>query len=171
MSSPGHRINMLADDITHVGIGAVFGEPETKAAGAPRPVFLTQNFYGKPGAEKLPADLAGTVRREVDEVRKSAGIGPVRWDQRVARVAQMTADDVASGGGRFSDDEQAERVYALGYASLERRRVEAGTWRALSTLDLWKGKLDAHVGIGVAPLPAKKGGGVVMIVFLVRKDG
>lgn len=33
MASPGYRINILAADVTHVGIGAVIGAPETAAAG------------------------------------------------------------------------------------------------------------------------------------------
>jgi uncharacterized protein YkwD len=166
MSSPGHRINMLAEDITHVGIGVVFGAPETKAKGAPRPIFLTQNFYAKPGAEKVPADIAGAVREQVDQARKRSGLAPIRWDSRVGKIAQIRADELASGRPKLSDEEMAQRVYALGYDAVERRRVEAASWRAMSTVDLWKGPVQPHVGIGVAQVGDK----VVMIVLMVSKD-
>lgn len=42
MSSPGHRDNILASAITHVGVGVAFGKREGKAI----PIFVTQVFAG-----------------------------------------------------------------------------------------------------------------------------
>src|SRR5690606_1505642 len=78
MNSPGHRANLIAEDVTHVGIGVVFGDPESTAADAPRPVFLTQNFYAKPGAD-LPDKPSESLRERVDAVRKANGKQPLTW--------------------------------------------------------------------------------------------
>jgi uncharacterized protein YkwD len=79
LRSPGHRANMLADDVTEVGIGVVFGAPESDAPGAPRPVFLTQNFHRPPG-EGAPTDakLQPTLRARIDRARADAGLPPAR---------------------------------------------------------------------------------------------
>lgn len=45
MDSAGHRANMLAEDVTHVGIGVTYGPPEGEGW---RPVYLTQVMY-RPG--------------------------------------------------------------------------------------------------------------------------
>ncbi len=45
MDSAGHRANMLAEDVTHVGIGVAYGPPEGQGW---RPVYLTQVMY-RPG--------------------------------------------------------------------------------------------------------------------------
>ena len=80
MASPGHRVNILADDVTHVGIGAVIGPPETDAPGAPRPIFLTQNFFSKLG-DDVPADPVAALQAKVDDQRRAGGLAPVTWEK------------------------------------------------------------------------------------------
>jgi uncharacterized protein YkwD len=164
MNSPGHRVNILAADVTHVGIGVVFGEPETDAKGAPRPVFLTQNFYSKPGAD-VPRDLPREIRRQVDDQRKEAGLAALRWDGRASALAQQRADALANDKAAMPDEELADALFKLGFSAIERRQVETDNWRALSTLDLWSAPDGIRCGLGIAQLPEARGGGFILILL------
>jgi uncharacterized protein YkwD len=164
MNSPGHRANLLAADVTHVGIGVVFGEPESSAANAPRPVFLTQNFYAKPGAD-VPAKPSSALRDRVDEQRVAAGLGRVKWNQAMNQIAQRRADGAAGIGPGMSDEDLREQLAGLGLASLEQHQVAAGSFEGLVMLDVWAGlPSDAKVGVGVAAA----GEDIVMVILVGR---
>lgn len=164
MNSPGHRANLLAADVTHVGIGVVFGEPESTAANAPRPVFLTQNFYAKPGAD-VPAKPSSALRDRVDEQRVAAGLGRVKWNQAMNQIAQRRADGAAGIGPGMSDEDLREQLAGLGLASLEQHQVAAGSFEGLVALDVWAGlPSEAKVGVGVAAA----GDDIVMVILVGR---
>lgn len=149
MNSPGHRVNIVAPDVSHVGIGVVISEPETNVPGAPRPVFATQNFFRKPGAG-APSDdaLVPTMHARVDAVRKSAGVPAAKWDPGLDAIAMRVAQAYARGRppGSFDAD-----VFALGYQAVETHRVESPDFEALSTIDVWK-QQPLHAGIGIVPV-------------------
>lgn len=168
MNSPGHRANLVAPDITHVGIGVVFGPPESGAADAPRPVFLTQNFYAKRGAD-APARPAQALRGRIDDDRRAAGLAPLGWYPALGKLAQQRADAVAGLAPPLDDSEFQARFGELGLKSIESHQVGAGTFASLATLDLWR-QLDgdARIGIGVAQIDEGQGGGLVMIVLVGR---
>lgn len=164
MGSPGHRANILADDVTHVGIAAVVGEPETDMEGAPRPVFLTQNFYKKPGAGAPTGDLAGGLRGRVDERRASAQLPAVRWDEGLGEIAQGYAEAV--GRGRPPPKGYDQEAFALGYASVEVHRVSSIDFDALAGVELWSvPQLEA--GLGVVRTKERGGGETFLVVVLV----
>lgn len=164
MNSPGHRANLLAADVTHVGIGVVFGEPESSAANAPRPVFLTQNFYAKPGAD-VPVKPSSALRDRVDEQRVAAGLGRVKWNQAMNQIAQRRADGTAGLGPGMSDEDLREQLAGLGLGSLEQHQVSAGSFEGLVALDLWAGlPSEAKVGVGVAAA----GEDIVMVILVGR---
>ncbi|WP_146157756.1 CAP domain-containing protein [Enhygromyxa salina] len=166
MNSPGHRANLLADDVTHVGIGVVFGEPESTAADAPRPVFLTQNFYAKLGAD-TPARPGTALRDRVDEQRKAEGQAGVAWVAALNKIAQRRADGAAGIGPGISDDELQAQVFGVGLQSLEQHQVTAGSFADLLSLELWTQlPATAKVGVGVAQPGAGKG---LVMVLLVGK--
>lgn len=164
MNSPGHRANLLAEDITHVGIGVVFGEPESSAPDAPRPVFLTQNFYAKPGAD-VPAKPSTALRDRVDAARASAGLTKLEWNATLNQLAQRRADAAAGVGPALGDEELREQVFGAGLRSLEQHQVGAGSFEALASLDLWT-QLgdDAKLGLGVA----SNGGELVLVILVGR---
>jgi len=163
MSSPGHRGNLLADDVTHVGIGVVVGSEDPEAPGAPRPLFVTQNFFKKPGAG-APRDgqLAPTIRARVDGARTQRGLAAVAWDDGLDVVANTLAARVAAGRRLPSGWEQ--EVFDLGYETVETHQVTAPDFDALPGVDLFFGPQLA-AGVGVARQP--KDQGFVMIVLVV----
>jgi hypothetical protein len=149
MNSPGHRVNIVATDVSHVGIGVVIAAPETDVPGAPRPVFATQNFFRKPGAG-APNDeeLVPTMRVRVDAARKAARLPPATWDAGLDAIALRVARAHARGRtpGRFDAE-----VFDLGYRSVETHRVESPDFEALATIDVWKQR-PLHGGIGIVPV-------------------
>ncbi len=147
MHSPGHRVNVLATDVTHVGIGVVIGEPESDGQGAPRPVFLTQNFFKPPGAGAPPAaELVPTLRTRVDARRRAQSLAPVEWDERMDAVATRIAQ--AHARGRPTPKGFEKDVFALGYGGVDTHIVGSGDFDQLANLALWGGVL-GPVGLGV----------------------
>jgi len=171
MNSPGHRVNMLSQDVSHVGIGVVIGVPESNIQGAPRPIFATLNFYRKPGMGGA-SDLPGTLMRRVDAMRAGRNFGPAPWDQGLAKLAQRQADAVARGQEEAGVVAGFERdVFALGYRSVDRHRVDASDDEAFVKLDVWAGPLAGAVGVGVARARPETGrdGRFVLVVLVAKK--
>lgn len=165
MSSPGHRVNILADDVTHVGVGVVIGPEDPEVPGAPRPLFVTQNFFKKPGAG-APRDgqLAPTIRARVDGARAQRGLPGAQWDDGLDAVAATLAERVAAGRRLPSGWEN--EVFDLGYETVTTHQVSGADFDQLSGVDLFV-EPSLAAGVGVARLP--RDAGFVMIVLSVGK--
>ena len=167
MASPGHRVNILAADVTHIGIGCVEAEPEGNAPGAPRAIFCTQNFFKKPGAGAPPdRKLVSTMRGKVDEARARMSIPPAQWDRGLDAVAGRAARAVASNGRMPKGWEQD--VFDLGYASVETHQVRSPDFDALSTVKVWTQPALA-AGIGIARVRERDGDAFLMIVLVAER--
>jgi uncharacterized protein YkwD len=166
MNSPGHRANLIAEDVTHVGIGVVFGDPESTAADAPRPVFLTQNFYAKPGSD-VPDKPSQELREQVDAARKSAGKQPLAWDGPLGKLAQARADAAVGIGPAMSDEDFNEQLVNLGLSALSQHQVSSGTFHGLLSLELWM-EFDANAKVGIGVARAGKGEGLLLVILVGR---
>ncbi len=164
MNSPGHRANLLAEDVTHVGIGVVFGEPESTAANAPRPVFLTQNFYAKPGAD-APRNPGPALRTKIDQIREDLSLAKLGWHAGLGKLAQARAEAITGQGPAMDDDDYRERIGELGMTSLEQHQVSGGNFAALVELELWQ-QLDGKAKVGIGVAQAKQGGGLVLVILV-----
>lgn len=165
MASPGHRINILSPDVTHVGIGAVFGPPESSAPEAPRPILLTQNYYAKLGADAPTSDLPGALRRRVDALREGKGLRPIAWHRGLSEAAQAYAEGIAGGTeGRAAERYQA-MIGALGFPAVETHRVVAPSFASLDGFRLWAEAAPGTLGVGVAKVAkGKEAGSLIAIV-------
>jgi len=171
MRSPGHRINILAPDVTHVGVGAVLGEAEADVAGAPRPVFATQNLYKKPGAGAPPdRELASTLQRRVDDLRREAGLPPLQWDAGLTKLAARGA--TAVGAGRELPTGMDSEVFALGFVSLQSHRLATPDFDALTTVALWREDIAGAVGLAVVRVKATRttDASFVAVVFVAGRE-
>lgn len=148
LRSPGHRANMLAADVTEVGIGVVVGAPESDAPGAPRPVFLTQNFHRPPG-EGAPAEekLQPTLRTRIDRARTLAGLPAARWERDLDAIAGELAR--AKATGRRPPRNWAERVFAAGHSDVAEHQLQSADFDVLGQADLWL-QPELHGGFAVA---------------------
>jgi uncharacterized protein YkwD len=88
MSSPGHRMNMLKPEYTHVGIAA-----ETSDSG----LIVTMNFGRRPNPADVPTTTA-QVEAWIRDTRSQRGLKPYQPDPVYRAGAQAGADALASGG-------------------------------------------------------------------------
>ncbi|MCH9683328.1 MAG: CAP domain-containing protein [Deltaproteobacteria bacterium] len=168
MRSPGHRINMLADDVTHVGVGVVVGAAETDVPGAPRPVFATQNFYRKPGAGAPTKNLGPALQGRIDKRRREAGLAAVNWGAALGEVAQRNAE--AIGRGRQPPKDFEAKVFALGYDSVQSHRLSSIDFEALAGVELWNTPV-LEAGLGVVRTRERGGGeGFLAVVLVVTRE-
>jgi uncharacterized protein YkwD len=167
MHSPGHRVNILADDVTHVGIGAVFAPPETDAKEAPRPILLTQNFYSKLGADAPVADMPGALRQRVDALRARQGLRAVAWNDSLSQAAQLLADGIAAGSEGPAQKQYDARLETLRYKSVATHRVLAPTFASIDGFSLWSQAIAGDVGVGVAKVERGKDAGSLIAVVAV----
>ncbi len=150
MRSPGHRANLLADDVTHVGIGVVVGPPPSAVPGAPRPIFLVQNFLREPGAgAPVRGDPTRALQRQVEaHLARSGRPGPA-WHPVLGPAARRQAQAVAARRPLPDQAPVARALAAEGYRAIERLHLETNDFQALVRADLWQ-DVRGPVGLGVA---------------------
>lgn len=168
MNSPGHRVNILAADVTHVGVGVVVGEPETDVSGAPRPVFATQAFYRKPGAGAPTKDLGPALQGRIDAAREARGLAPVRWSDALSAIAGKRAE--AHGRGRPEPKDWQDQVFALGYVGVASHSLSSIDYEALAGAELWNTPA-LEAGVGVVRTKDPGGGeGFLAIVLVAERE-
>lgn len=147
MDSPGHRANILADDVTHVGIGVVLGAPETSAEIAPIPIYVTQNFYLDTNSEAPPELTLGLLERVRDR-RLARGRRDLPLSEGLGEIAVDVAGQIASGRTLDRGFEQA--AFELGFAEVELHRAFATDFRSLASVDLFDGPAETGQAWGVS---------------------
>lgn len=167
MQSPGHRINILSPDVTHVGIGAVIAAAETDSKDAPRPILLTQNFYAQLGGDAPTADMPGALRRRVDALREGRGLAAIGWHRQLSEAAQVLADGVAAGAEGPAAKQYDELLQALRFRSVETHRVLAPSFASIDTFRLWAEDRLGPVGVGVAKISRGKDAGSLIAIVAV----
>jgi len=169
MRSPGHRVNIVAEDISHVGVGVVVGDPISPVAHAPRPLYVTQNYYLAPGAD-IPDDPVKSLRSLVDDLRKDAGLDAVMWDDKADVLAQILADGRATGKGAQAAKAFKAKLPSIQYSEVSQHMVIGGRFHSFLSLDLWREDLGDVVGLGIAPLKSgKQKDFLALVVLVVRR--
>lgn len=96
LDSPGHKRNILADSVSHVGIGIIRGD----AAGDRRMLLITQVF-ARPAAVAPPSQTAAAVIRRLNSERKKRGIHALSAHPMLTELAgdhiESLPDTVPSG--------------------------------------------------------------------------
>ncbi len=169
MRSPGHRVNMLASDVTHVGIGVVVGKAESDASAARRSLFATQNFFRDPeAAAAAQGDPVMALRKRVDAARKAGGMSPVTWHEKLGRVAAKQARAMARGRKPGLDQSLERDLADTGFSSIDRHHVESNDVSGFDELDLWKDTTVGAVGLGVAERKSRGGTTYVLLILVAR---
>jgi len=125
MDSPGHRMNMLLPDYTHVGIAA-----EKSDSG----LLVTMNFGRRTNPEDLPTTTA-QVEAAVRELRSKQGLSPFTQDPVYRAAAQAGADKLA-GGGEPKEVDQAIQSGVVREVNRLRSSRPNGCSRYLELLEL-----------------------------------
>jgi len=79
LESPGHHANIMADGVTHLGIGIVR---------SPRGLFATQ-IFARPVSAQSPAEVAEGVRRRLASLPRSV---PLQVDPQLEAMAEGELD-------------------------------------------------------------------------------
>jgi hypothetical protein len=155
--------------VTHVGIGAVIGEPESDAADAPRPIYLTQNFFTRIG-EDVPDDPVAALRARVDRSREAGGLPPITWAPPLAPIAQALAEGVAAGRKAAARKKYEQAIEGLAFRSVVQHEVVAPSFASLDGISLWKQPLaGSSLGVGVQQVDAGSNKGSLVVIVLVAE--
>ena len=122
MESPGHRANILSDEVTHVGIGVVKGSGD----GLRDELYITQVFYAVPPEVSVPEARRQVVDHLARE-RTEAGLPVLGVDPELATIAQQLAERLASG----EDPARAQQIADAATANLARRYSAVTTVRSV----------------------------------------
>lgn len=164
MSSPGHRGNILAEDVTFVGIGVAWDADEGEDSSGRDAILLTQNFYSLRGAD-IPDAPGEELRRRVTAARTEADLREIRWHDGLNVAAQAFAEAVArdrQADGRRSYD---RALQGTPFQRVGTRMIITGSFAQLLELDFWQSSIAQELGVGVARMrEGDQRGGVVMIV-------
>jgi uncharacterized protein YkwD len=166
MNSPGHRMNLMSAQATHIGIGVVFGD---EVSGR-RELFVTQVFTRVPPTIQ-PATATATVRRKLTAFRPKLAYKPV-----LAALAQRLSHALAAGHTREEAHAMIKReVDALGRTYGRVGSVIIAT-ADVDTLDGTSLVGDASAddfGVGVAqgPHPEIGDNAIWVVVLLASRRG
>ena len=160
LRSPGHRANLLAEDVDRVGVGAVFGPRAGSDPDAPRPIYVAQKFIRAPldpGRDPTKA-LAVALARAGRPAAAAA-----RGDPALSRLARRDAAAVARGR-RLDADARDRALRAAGAEAATRIEASAPALDDLVTAGLWDA-IDGPYGFAVARRPDAT---FVLVVYVRR---
>ncbi len=155
MDSPGHRANLLNQQVTRVGIGVALAPPSTAGdKTAPRELYVTQLFVLP--APPPSAINATALRQAEDEQRQRHNLRALAHDVDLDGLAERAATALAQGGdeaatGRLID--AALPNLAARYAQLRTVQTVIDTDSASPSQVVGAGIPDGEasaLGIGVA---------------------
>jgi uncharacterized protein YkwD len=166
LASPGHRANMLADDVTHVGIGVVIAPRESPAG--PRPMYVTQNFLRRPGAgAPTKGDLTADLQARATALRAQQGRPPLVWDGALNELAQRVAQAMA-GGAQEIPPKLGAAMQSTRYARVDARVLSASDYDTLARDGTWLELANGPgrgLGVGVARRGREQPGFVVVVMI------
>ena len=162
MNSPGHRANLLSNQVTHIGIGILFGEEVSDR----REMFVTQVFTRVPPKIEHRA-VVDRVHEKIEEYRA------LTQDESLAELAQRYADDI--GGGKTTEEasERArERMKDLAskYSRVTTVVSTVADVEAFNPETVLTDRQTTHYGLGVAQGTHEViGEGAIYVVLMVAR--
>lgn len=104
LASPHHHENIMAKDITRIGIGIVRGGVKD-----PQNLLFTQEFSA-PARDVGPDEVVALVRSEIAAARSRAGLGPVAESPLLGDLARSLVSVAADDLSQSSLDDVAKRA-------------------------------------------------------------
>ena len=146
MDSPAHRGNILARDVTRIGIGVAID-----SSVKPPVMFVTQNFI-RPGTAYHPDTARKTVVQLIQGRRKLSRLPPLTVDEVLDQHARKYVESVTSGVDRKeAEAELNEELDKLGrrFSQVDSLRVQLKVIEALSQAKAFMRRGYTHMGVGV----------------------
>ncbi|MCP4447706.1 MAG: hypothetical protein GY811_20570 [Myxococcales bacterium] len=163
MNSPGHRANLLSDEVSHVGVGITLG----KDVAGRRELLVTQVFIHIPKPIR-----AEEVRSKV--VAKIRSIKPMTASFELRQVAQAFATEIANGVATEEASKHASKsldTAARGFARVSTLVTTVANVRAFDPSGSLGSAKVSHHGIGIAQgdHPVMGEGAIYIVVLLGQK--
>jgi uncharacterized protein YkwD len=118
LKSPGHRANILSNDVTHVGIGIVPGSSKE-----PNSLTITQVF-GKPLQAETLQEAKAKIEKRIHEERRRSGRGPIEPNGKLSALAQKHIKNL-DGDVAGSDLRRVGTAVSRDYKKRGSRKAEA----------------------------------------------
>lgn len=167
MKSPGHFENLMAEDVTHVGIGVVAGGADHKE------MSLFVQVFARRVVQEEPERAKAIALAKITEARRARGLPPPRLSPVLEALAGKLVAGVSDEMGRGSLDEVGAQVLAelkarnapnLTVLVSGQRMVAASEYEPSQAL---LERATIEIGIGAAPAKDDKGRPAVKILVLV----
>ena len=168
LDSPPHYANIMADDVTRVGIGIVVGGVVDA-----RNLTITQ-VYARPADNEPPERATRRALERLDRERSERGHAPARRDPRLMQLAQRHLADVDAQTSVESVDAVGEAVVRSlageGGGVIISVQVVPGAEQvafASALLDMRR----CAIGLAMRRTTAERGRPALQLLLLVRDDG
>lgn len=104
LKSPPHYANIMASDVTHVGVGIVTGGVVDG-----RNLTITQVF-ARPADNEPPERAERRALERLDDERRERGHSPARRDRLLMKLAEKHLPQIDATGGAASVDAASEAI-------------------------------------------------------------
>jgi uncharacterized protein YkwD len=160
MNSPGHRANILSNEVTHVGVGITLGD---KVAGR-RELLVTQVFIHVPSVIE-----PGKVRKQaIAQIRK---LKPMTSSPDLQVIAQAFASSIARGESTKNASARASKALDVnrgGFARVSTLVTTVADISSFNPKDALGGASVRYMGVGIAQgnHPVMGDGAIYVVVLL-----
>jgi len=160
MGSPAHRENILATDVTQLGIGVAVDRSGTT------PFMLVTQLFMKPGKAYDPRTAMADVLAAIRRSRSRTGLPPLKPDDQLSRLAGNYVRNLLAGADRKAEADatlaQALRQLGGRFTRVDGLHVRVSVIDALEQAEELSRKRYTHLGIGVG----RSGEQVVIFLLL-----
>ena len=163
MGSPAHRENILATDVTQLGIGVAVDRSGST------PVMLVTQLFMKPGKAYDPRTAMAEVLAAIRRSRGRTGLPPLKPDDQLSRLAGGYVEKLLAGADRKAEADAtlARALRQLGgrFTRVDGLHVRVSVIDALEQAEELNRNRYTHVGIGVG----RSGAQVVIFLLLAGR--
>jgi len=166
MKSPGHFANVIADDVSHIGVGIVTG-------GAPPSAMLFVQVFARPVVQESPKEAKAAVLARITSNRAAKGLKAPTIDPVLDELADQYVNEVDDEMSRGSLDSVGKRVLedmtkksrsSLAVVVSGQRVVAASEYEPTPSL---LSKAELVLGIGAGKARDERGRPAVKVLVLM----
>jgi len=169
LESPGHYANIVASDITHVGVGIVQGGIEAREN-----LVMTQVF-ARPGRAETPEEARDALVRRIQAERTRRGLRRAERDAVLEELAALHIAELDAETSPSSLQNVGERIAkAISARKTDLRGVGVGAQlvpdsEGFQMPETLLSSANARFGVAVRKVPSAAGRPMIQLLLLVAK--